>query len=73
MLIGEDLLTIAYATVDYEMRTDLGMTQVEEPTLYRVWTSENVDEALNADGKCEYGIGYGDSAKQAYEKLWGLS
>lgn len=73
MLIGEDLQTIAYATVDFEMRTALGMPQVEEPTLLRMWTSENVDEALNADGKCEYGLGYGDSAKLAYEKLWGLS
>lgn len=73
MLLGEDLQTIAYATVDFEMRTALDMPIVEEPTLLRMWTSENVDEALNADGKCEYGIGYGDSAKLAYEKLWGLS
>lgn len=72
MIIGEDLLTIAYATVDYEMRTALDMEQVEEPTLIRVWTKDNISEALNAQGKCEYGIGYGTSAQEAYETLWGL-
>ncbi len=72
MLIGEDLQTIAYATVDFEMRTALGMKIVDEPTLLRIWTSENVSEALNASGKCEYGIGYGSSAKEAYETIWGL-
>lgn len=73
MLIGEDLETIAYATLDYEMRVALGMDEVEEPTLIRIWTSDNVEEALNSDGKCEYGIGYGTSAKEAYEKIWQLS
>lgn len=72
MIVGEDLGAIAYATVDYEMRTALGMTLVDEPTMFRIWTKDNVAEALDANGKCQYGIGYGDAYIKGYKALWGI-
>jgi ribose transport system substrate-binding protein len=73
MIIGEDLGAIAYATVDYEMRTELGMKLVNEPTMFRIWTKDNVKEALDQNGKCQYGIGYGDAYIKGYKQLWGIN
>ncbi|MHB8063980.1 MAG: sugar ABC transporter substrate-binding protein [Ruminiclostridium sp.] len=72
MIVGEDLSAIAYATVDYEMRTQLGMKLVDEPTMFRIWTKDNVAQALDDKGKCQYGIGYGDAYITGYKTLWGI-
>ena len=73
MVVGEDLGWIAYSTVDFEMRVANNLEPVEPDCAFRVWTKENVSEALNpSTGKCEYGIGYGDAYIEGYEKIWGL-
>lgn len=73
MVLGESLEWIAYTVMDYQMRImgELDLPEKENPPFY-IWTSENVDAAMDEEtGQAGYG-GYGDAYIEGYAKLWGL-
>jgi ribose transport system substrate-binding protein len=73
MDIGQSLDWIARAVVDFEMRDYLGMPlPTDENIGIRIWTADNINEALGPDGKAAYSTGYGNAYQAGYATLWGL-
>lgn len=71
MDVGEDILWIAYAVMDQNMRLLAGLPPVKDPKIgIRVFDDSNIDEAGTPP---QDSMGYGDSYIEGYEELWQLN
>lgn len=71
MDVGEDILWVAYAVLDQDMRLLAGRPPVEDPKIgIRVFDDSNIDEAGTPP---QDSMGYGDSYIAGYEELWQLN